>query len=366
MESMMVRARRTESRPNGTIGLSEDEAWAAVVKRDATQHASFVYAVRSTGVYCRPTCPSRRPQRVHVSFFGTAHAAEDAGYRPCRRCRPHAANGTPTERSIVAAREFLDAHADEPVSLPRLARAVGLSPAYLQRTFTRVVGVSPKAYHDAHRRAALRAGLRRGATVTQASFAAGFGSASAAYRSAAAGVTPGEYRRGGRGLVVRYGIVPSSIGQVLVAATDRGVCAVLLGGSDPEVERLLARELPLADRIRDDGALSAWAGAVVQRIDGGTAPDVPLDLRGSDFQVRVWRALRDIPSGETRSYRELAASLGRPTAVRAVARACATNPAAVIVPCHRVISSSGDKGGYRWGVERKSVLLEREKRRTAR
>jgi AraC family transcriptional regulator of adaptative response/methylated-DNA-[protein]-cysteine methyltransferase len=263
---------------------------------------------------------------------------------------------------VAAAREFLDAHADEPVSLPRLARAVGLSPAYLQRTFTRIVGVSPKAYHDAHRRSALRAGLRRGETVTQASFAAGFGSASAAYRSGAAGVTPGEYRRGGRGLLVRYGVVPSSIGTVLVAATDRGVCAVLLGDSDAEVEDLLARELPLADRVRDDNAIAEWAGAVIQRIDGTSGPDVPLDLRGSDFQLRVWHALREIPRGETRSYAQLAASLGRPTAVRAVARACATNPAAVIVPCHRVISSSGRGGGYRWGVQRKGVLLEREKR----
>jgi len=346
------------------VQLGADTAWAAVLERDRGRDGAFVYAVRTTGVYCKPSCPSRRPRRANVSFFPTPEDAERSGYRPCRRCRPHATTGTPTERSVTAAREYLDQHAEAPVTLRRLAREVGLSPAYLQRAFTRLVGVSPKTYLDARRRDRLRARLRTGEPVTRAMYEAGFGSASALYRrrGATLGTTPGAYRRGGAGLAITYGIVPSSLGRVLVAATDRGVCAVTLGDTDRQLEDALADEFPAAQRSRDDAAVAAWATAVVRRIDSqDDHTGVPLDLQGTAFQMRVWQALQQIPLGETRSYAELAAAIGSPSAARAVARACATNRVAVVVPCHRVIAASGATSGYRWGVERKRRLLDNER-----
>ena len=345
--------------------LTGDAAWAAVLGRDRSWDGKFVYAVRTTGVYCRPSCPSRRPRRTNVTFFGTSGEAEGSGYRPCRRCRPHAATGTATERSVAEARDYLDRHVDAPVTLRQLAREVGLSSAYLQRIFTRLTGMSPKAYGDARRRERLKAQLRTGESVTRATFAAGFGSTSALYRRrhSALGVTPGAYRRGGEDLAITYGIVTSSLGRVLVAQTARGVCAVTLGASEPELERALANEFPAASRVRDDAAVASWAGKVVAVIDGqGRGQVVPLDLQGTAFQMRVWRALQQIPLGETRSYAEVAAAIGQPSAARAVARACATNRVAVVVPCHRVIASNGDTGGYRWGTERKRRILSHESR----
>jgi len=254
---------------------------------------------------------------------------------------------------VAAAREYLDSHTQGAVTLPQLARAVGLSPAYLQRAFTRLVGVSPKAYQDARRRATVRERLRSGDSVTRASFASGFGSPAALYREGARalGVTPGAYRRGGQALAINYGVVDSSLGRLLVAATERGVCAIFLGDVDATLERQLAEEFPAARLTRDDGAIGAWASAVVDRVDrADERAAVPLDLQGTAFQLRVWRALQDIPLGATRSYGQLAAEIGRPSAVRAVARACATNHVSVVVPCHRVIGARGDVGGYRWGV----------------
>jgi AraC family transcriptional regulator, regulatory protein of adaptative response / methylated-DNA-[protein]-cysteine methyltransferase len=341
-----------------------EAAWTAVLNRDRTQDGTFVYAVRTTGVYCRPSCPSRRPQRANVHFFSTPSEAEESGYRPCRRCRPHSATGTSTERSVAAARAYLDQHDGGRVTLRRLARQVGLSPAYLQRAFTRLVGLSPKAYTDALRRDRLKARLRSGESVTRATYGAGFGSTSTVYRrqASALGITPGLYRRGGERASITYGLVGSSLGRVLVARTERGVCAVTLGERDDLLERALAAEFPAATRVRDDDAVASWAGQVVDAVDGRSdGSQVPLDLRGTAFQMQVWRALQQIPAGETRSYGDIAARMGHPRAARAVARACATNRVAVIVPCHRAIASTGKPSGYRWGVERKRRLLQRER-----
>jgi AraC family transcriptional regulator of adaptative response/methylated-DNA-[protein]-cysteine methyltransferase len=341
----------------------------ALHARDRRFDGAFVYAVRTTGIYCRPTCPSRRPQRAHVVFFSAAADAEQAGFRPCRRCRPHAAAGAPTDRSVQAARAYLDRHTDRPVTLARLAREVGLSPAYLQRAFTRGLGISPKAYHDARRRDRLKVVLRNGERVSRAAYESGFGSSAPLYahRSGALGMTPAAYRRGGAGIGIRYTIVRSVLGQLLVAATDRGVCSVALGDTAEELEKGLTREFPSAELGRDDATLGPWAQAIVHQVEGAAdARAVPVDLHGTAFQIQVWNALREIPLGETRTYAAVAAAIGRPSAARAVARACATNRVAVIVPCHRVIPASGAPGGYRWGADRKRELLETERAATRR
>lgn len=341
---------------------TSDSRWAAVLGRDRGRDGTFVYAVRTTGVYCRPSCPSRRALRRNVEFYTTSKDAEGAGYRPCRRCRPHSASGTIADQSVAEARAFLDRHADEAVSLERLARAVGWSPSHLQRTFTRLVGVSPKAYHDARRRELLKARLRSGETVSRATYRSGYGSTSRVYAGAseALGMTPGVYRRGGRGLTVRFTVVSTALGQLLVAATDRGVAAVSLGDSAAELESGLRAELPDATITRDDTAVGAWASAVAEAAAGGVSPTVPLDVQGTAFQRRVWSALRQIPPGATRTYGEVAEAIGQPTAVRAVAHACASNPVALAVPCHRVVRRDGTLGGYRWGLERKQQLLAAE------
>jgi AraC family transcriptional regulator of adaptative response/methylated-DNA-[protein]-cysteine methyltransferase len=340
-----------------------DVAWRAVRARDPRFDRAFVYAVRTTGIYCRPTCPSRRPHRINVDFYPAAAAAEGAGYRPCRRCRPHAAEGSPTDRSVWAAVEFLDRNAHRAVTLARLAREVGLSPAYLQRVFTRRVGVSPKRYHAALRRQRVQRALQRGATVSRAAIEVGFGAGAALSAHGgpgALGMTPATYRRGGRGVQIRYAVVPCTLGRLLVAATGRGVCSVALGDRDADLVAALAGEFREAERIRDDAAVRSWAAAIVRSVErGGALGAVPLDLQGTAFQLRVWEALRGIPPGETRTYAALAASIGRPSSARAVGRACATNRVALLVPCHRVVGADGS-GGYRWGAERKRQLLEAE------
>jgi AraC family transcriptional regulator, regulatory protein of adaptative response / methylated-DNA-[protein]-cysteine methyltransferase len=343
--------------------LDPAEAWAAVVARDRRFDGRFVYAVRSTRVYCRPSCPSRRPTAANVVFFDDPSGAERAGFRPCKRCRPRA-NGAPVGAAAAVrdAAAFIDAHADERVTLAALARETGVSPFHLQRVFRRELGVTPREYQQARRLDRLRAQLRRGETVSRATYEAGFGSASRVYEQAARlGMTPAVYRRGGHGLSIRFAIVPSPLGRLLIAATERGVCTVTLGDTEEQLERRLRAEFPRAVVERDDGSLAALAGRVVAHIRGdGPAHDLPLDVRGTAFQQQVWRALLAIPYGETRSYAQVAAAIGRPTATRAVARACATNPVAVVIPCHRVVRSDGGLGGYAGGVERKERLLEVE------
>lgn len=362
----MLETDRMELAPvtSATGRIDAAAAWAAVVGRDRRFDGRFVYAVSSTGVYCRPSCPSRRPSAATVAFFDDASGAERAGFRACKRCRPGSngapAGATPAVRKAAA---FIDAHADERITLASLARETGMSPFHLQRVFRRELGVSPREYQQARRLDRLRAQLRRGETVSRATYDAGFGSPSRVYEQAARlGMTPAVYRRGGEGLRIRFAIVPSPLGHLLVAATASGVCTVSLGDTDAQLERRLRGEFPRAVVERDgDGSLAELAGRVVAHIRGdGRAHDLPLDVRGTAFQQQVWRALLSIPYGETRSYAEVAAAIGQPTATRAVARACATNPVAVVIPCHRVVRSDGGLGGYAGGVERKERLLEIE------
>ncbi|HEX6536969.1 MAG TPA: bifunctional DNA-binding transcriptional regulator/O6-methylguanine-DNA methyltransferase Ada [Gemmatimonadaceae bacterium] len=340
-----------------------DQAWEAVVSRDRRSDGAFVFAVRTTGVYCRPSCPARRPRRENVRFFPSPDVAERAGYRACKRCQPRSAAGAAGETAVERARAFIDAHLDEPITLDALAREVAMSPYHLQRVFKKQVGLSPKKYRDARRLERFKAHVRGGDTVSRATFEAGFGSSSTLYAAAGAGLgmTPAAYRRGGVGVRIRYAVAHTALGVLLVAATDRGVCAVSLGDSADELESGLTREFPRADLERADAALASWVRPIIAHLEGADAGlELPLELVGTDFQMRVWRALQEIPAGSTRSYSQVAEAIGRPGAARAVARACASNRVALVVPCHRVVREGGALGGYRWGIERKRRLLESE------
>jgi AraC family transcriptional regulator of adaptative response/methylated-DNA-[protein]-cysteine methyltransferase len=341
----------------------EENRWTAVLARDRSVDGAFVYAVQSTGIYCRPWCPSRRPRRDRVSFFDAPADARAAGYRACRRCRPDdAAAVDPWIEKIQRACVYL-ANVDGPPSLSTLARRLGGSPYHLQRNFKRIVGVSPREYADACRFRRVRLRLRSGSDVTGAMVDAGYGSSSRFYERAATklGMTPSTYRRGGAGMTIRYAVVASPLGRLMVAATDRGVCAVAMGSSDADLTRALTREYPSAAIAEDRGALAQWTAAILEHLAGRQPRlDLPLDVRATAFQWQVWQALAEIPYGETRTYGDVAAAVGRPKAVRAVARACASNPVALAIPCHRVVPSSGGGGGYRWGAERKKSLLRRE------
>lgn len=346
----------------GSPAAAEAARWRAVVARDPRADGTFVYAVRSTGVYCRPTCGSRRPRRDRVRFYDAPADAERDGFRACRRCRPDAAPSDVWIEKIRRACVYL-ANVDGRVSLGVLARRLGGSPYHLQRTFKRLVGLTPREYAEACRLRRVRRRLRAGAPVTGAVFDAGYGSSSRFYERGAPklGMSPSAYRKGGAGVNVRFTIVDSPLGRLLVAATDRGVCAVAMGDSDAALERGLAREFPAARIAAERGALSRWTRAILNHLQGRRPRlDLPLDVQATAFQWQVWQALAAIPYGETRSYAEVAAAIGRPRAVRAVARACAANPVAVAVPCHRAVPAAGGVGGYRWGVTRKKLLLARE------
>ncbi|HSU93959.1 MAG TPA: bifunctional DNA-binding transcriptional regulator/O6-methylguanine-DNA methyltransferase Ada, partial [Gemmatimonadaceae bacterium] len=350
----------------------EAARWKAVVARDAEQDGRFVFAVRTTGVYCKPSCASRRALRENVRFFADPGAAEAAGFRACKRCDPRATESA-ASRVIAKARAYLEAHVDEPPALGALARTVGMSASHLQRTFTRHVGVSPRKYAAALRADSLKAHLRAGATVSRATFDAGYGASSRAYDAAIAqlGMTPGAYRRGGKGVQIRYMTAATSLGRLLVAATERGVCAITLGDDDAMLENALNSEYPQSTRTRVRGArgdaqLRAWVTAVCAYIEGSKREiAVPLDVAGTPFQQRVWQALQGIPYGETRSYAQVAASIAAPSAARAVASACARNRVSLVIPCHRVVRGTGALGGYRWGLARKEQLLARERRSAA-
>lgn len=346
--------------------LTEEEAWTAVKGRDRRFDGLFVYAVETTGIYCRPSCPARRPRRAHVRFFPSPQKAEASGYRACRRCHPDDPQGTPAEQAVEQARAYLDAHLDEKVTLKMLAEEVEMSPHHLQRTFKRFIGLSPKAYQDARRLESFREHVDDAHDVLEAIYEAGFGSSRALYEQAenGLGMTPGTYRRGGEGVTIRFTTLESTFGVVLVAATGRGVCAVLLGDDAAALVAELEDEFPKAAAIRrDDEAVHPWAAPVIDYLDGVHAhPTVPLDVQGTDFQRRVWKALQAIPYGETRSYGEVAEQVGQPQAARAVAQACASNKVALVIPCHRVVRKDGTAGGFRWGTGRKQRLLEQERR----
>ncbi|HTE44943.1 MAG TPA: bifunctional DNA-binding transcriptional regulator/O6-methylguanine-DNA methyltransferase Ada [Gemmatimonadaceae bacterium] len=354
-------------RSQTTHGVPTDaDAWHAVETRDARLDGAFVYAVRSTRIYCRPSCASRRPLRANVSFYPTPDQAEGAGYRACLRCDPRGASGNSSNaKAIDKARAYLDRNIDRVVSLSELASHVGVSASHLQRSFKHVVGVSPKAYQDAGRVSLFKSRLRAGDTVSRATYEAGFGSSSRVYERTddLLGMTPASYKRGGDGVEIGYTIADAPVGRVLVATTARGVCAVELGATDAEVERALRADFPNATIERNDDAHLTWVRAVLDRVrrpKHDPANRIPLDVAGTAFQRQVWAALQSIPSGERRSYSEVAESLGRPTAMRAVARACATNRVAVVIPCHRVVRAGGELAGYKWGVDRKKKLLAEE------
>lgn len=334
----------------------------ALVQRDPAFDGVFVYAVITTGVYCRPTCKSRRPLETNVRFFAGTPAARAAGFRACKRCRPDERDGA-QPAWIVQACRMLEA-SDEAPTLDQLAARIGLSRAHLQRSFTRAVGVSPKRYAATVRERRLRAALRAGATVSAATYESGFGSSSRVYESAPAaiGMTPARYRNGARGTTLAYALVRSALGPVLVAATGRGIAHVALGDDEAALERGLRASFPLAVLERADDRLESATSALVRYLaNDGPWPQLPLDVRATAFQARVWEALTRIAPGTTTTYGELARALGDPRAVRAVARACASHPVALLIPCHRVIAKNGDLTGYRWGIERKHRILELER-----
>jgi AraC family transcriptional regulator of adaptative response/methylated-DNA-[protein]-cysteine methyltransferase len=335
----------------------------AISQRDPAFDGVFVYAVTTTGVYCRPTCKSRRPLERNVRFFADAAVARASGFRPCKRCRPDDAAYDPQPAWLTQACRFLE-DAEEAPTLDELAAHVGVSRAHLQRSFSRAVGVSPRRYAATIREQRLRTSLRGGATVTEATYESGFGSSSRAYESARAtiGMSPARYRRGASGTTVSYGIVASALGSVLVAATERGVCHVALGDDPSELERGLRASFPKATLERADDRVESATSALVRYLaKTGPWPQLPLDVRATAFQARVWEAITRITPGTTTTYGELAAALGDAHATRAVAQACAANPVALLIPCHRVIAKNGDARGYRWGVERKSRLLDLER-----
>lgn len=337
--------------------LNDDQAWAAVLARDPAADAELVYAVTTTGVFCRPTCPSRRPARGNVVFFPDAATALSEGFRPCRRCRPQQRH---VDAGLVEAISS-SLKRDRRATLDELARMTGKSPFTIERTFKRVLGVTPAQYQRQRRAASFRKELTAGSgRVTDAIYDAGYSGPGRAYENTQLGMAPGKYRAGGQDAAIGYAVGDSVLGKVLIAATERGLCAVILGDSEGELVRQLREQFP-AGEIHPEPKLAPHLEQVLSQFtEHPAALDLPLDLRATAFQMRVWEALRRIPRGETRSYAQVAASLGNPKAVRAVARACATNPVAVVVPCHRVIGSNGKPTGYRWGVERKEKLLQLE------
>ncbi len=342
---------------------SNDNRWQAVLARDANQDGRFVFAVSSTGVYCRPSCPSRRPRRENVAFFHKPDEAEKAGYRACLRCRPKAIGANRQTEMVKAVCRYIEQHLDEPVTLSRLGSEFRQSPFHLQRSFKAVLGISPRAYADSCRINQLKRNLQAGHSVTRAMYDAGYSSSSRLYERTASqlGMTPDSYRRGAIAAPIRYTCTNSPFGRMLIAATEKGICAIQFADSDDELEHGLKHEFPFAVRRRDDAALEDWKQNLLRQIHGQKLnSSLPLDIQATAFQRRVWTYLQSIPFGATRSYGQVAKAIGQPTATRAVARACATNRIAVAIPCHRVVRTDGDMGGYRWGVERKKTLLDLE------
>lgn len=342
-----------------------DLRWKALAERDRAADGTFVYGVTSTGVYCRPSCPSRRPRADRVRFFDSTGEARLAGFRACKRCRPDTVGlAQPGMEAVRRVSAYLTTHADETVTLGHLARVAAMSPHHLQRRFKAIVGVSPREYQAAVRAGRLRASLRDGRDVTSAIYEAGYGSPSRVYEAAPTGkgMSLSKYRRHGEGMHIAYSIVQSPIGRVLVAATGSGVCAVKIGDSESTLIQDLRHEYSAADLSARDRPRPEWVKAITEHLRGSLpALDLPIDVQATAFQWKVWRALQRIPYGETRAYADVARTIGKPKAARAVARACASNPVCLVVPCHRVVPSTGGTGGYRWGKERKARLISLEK-----
>jgi len=342
---------------------SAEARWKAVQRRDSAADGAFYYSVLSTGVYCRPSCASRPARRENVAFHATCEDAEAAGFRPCKRCRPTEASQT--ERWAAAVRNacrFIE-EAEETPSLEALAHSAGMSRFHFHRVFKSVTGVTPKAYRSAHLAERVRNELTQRKTVTEAIYGAGFNSSGRFYAVSTdvLGMTPTQFRTGGEGARIRFAVGECSLGSILVAASETGICAIQFGEDPNALVRELEDRFPRAELIGADKAFEQLVAKVVGFVEApGQSFDLPLDVRGTAFQQRVWRALRDIPCGSTASFAEIAERIGRPKAVRAVAQACAANSIAVAIPCHRVVRTDGEPSGYRWGVERKRLLLERE------
>lgn len=381
----MLRNRSRAKQGTGRSGSGSRSRWQAVQARDRGADGAFVYAVRSTGIYCRPSCPSRKPRREQVVFFPLPEAAEQKGFRECRRCHPRALPMRDARIATVArvCREIearvqadpgIDVRSDTGLTLAALSTLAGMSPNQLDRAFRSAMGITPRQYADAQRMRRLKSRLKRGDNVTTALYEAGYGSSSRLYERAPShlGMTPAAYGRGGAGMQIHYTIVGSPLGRLLVGATDRGISALYLGESDGALRGALRKEYPSADLFLDgegsgnkshggDGSLGEWVGKILAHLRGREPHlDLPTDVQATAFQRRVWEELRKIPYGATKTYTEVARAIGRPAAIRAVARACATNPVSVVVPCHRVVRQDGNLAGYRWGISRKRALLEKE------
>lgn len=345
--------------------LSEEGFWQAIEKRDAAFDGLFWYGVLTTGTYCRPSCPSRQPKRENVVFFALPDAARRIGLRACLRCRPDEASFRDPQIELVRSIcQLIDESVDERPDLTFLSRQVKVSMHHLQRLFKKLMGISPRQYAEARRTDIFKAGVKEGQSVVEAMYDAGYGSSSRLYEKAAAslGMTPAKYGKGGIGITIGYTIVECHLGWLLVAATNRGICSVMLGDEKEQLTAELHHEFPRAKIGRDGDHLRTLVKTLLDCLNGH-APQaaLPLDIQGTAFQMRVWEELRRIPRGRTVSYREIAARIGKPTASRAVARACAANPVAIITPCHRVVRESGELGGYRWGIDRKRRILAGEK-----
>jgi AraC family transcriptional regulator of adaptative response/methylated-DNA-[protein]-cysteine methyltransferase len=347
---------------------TERNRWNAVQRRDAAADGIFYYSVRSTGVYCRPSCAARRPRRENVAFHATCADAERAGFRPCQRCRPGGASAAERRTAAVASACRLIEEAAEAPTLETLAASAGMSRFHFHRIFRTTTGLTPRAYAAAHRARRVPTELARRATVTEALYEAGFGSNGRFYATATKllGMTPSAFRAGGPGIIVRFAVGSCSLGRVLVAATDKGVCAILLGEEDRALTRELQARFPKATLTAGGAAFERLVATVVAFVETPqTGLALPLDIRGTAFQQRVWMALAEVPPGVTTTYAAVARRIGASGAVRAVARACAANPLAVAIPCHRVVRSDGAPSGYRWGAERKRALLDREREQRA-
>jgi AraC family transcriptional regulator of adaptative response/methylated-DNA-[protein]-cysteine methyltransferase len=345
--------------------FSDDESrWQAVTGRDRAADGAFVYSVKSTGVYCRPTCPSRLALRENVRFHATCREAEAAGFRPCKRCKPGGEGLAERHAAAVARACRAIEESDEVPGLDDLADSVGMSRYHFHRVFKAQTGLTPRGYAAAHRASRVREELTRRRTVTEAVYRAGFQSSGRFYETSdeVLGMTPTTFRAGGEGISIRFAIGESGLGPILVAASDKGVCAILLGDDPDELARDLQDRFPNARLIGGDADFERLVARVVGLVENPSAGlELPLDIRGTAFQQKVWEALRQIPAGSTASYAEIAARIGRPKAVRAVAKACGANPVAVAIPCHRVVRTDGSLSGYRWGVDRKGELLRRER-----
>jgi AraC family transcriptional regulator of adaptative response/methylated-DNA-[protein]-cysteine methyltransferase len=333
--------------------------WDAISNRDTDFDGKIVYAVKTTGIYCKPSCPSRKPKRENVVFFNVPHLAEAAGYRPCKRCAP-TAHIDPQIEQMEAICRYIEDNLEHALTLDHLSDEFALSPFHLQRTFKDIVGISPQQYTEALRLQQIRSALGNGENIIEAIYAAGYSSTSKLYTCAdmVLGMTPGTYQQGGADMHILYTIVDCSLGKLLVAATERGLCAVRLGEDVDVLETALMQEFLSAGLERDSIVLTGWVNEILAYIEG-KQPNLalPLDVQATAFQRQVWQALQEVPYGETRTYADIAKAIGRPTASRAVANAIGSNPVAMVIPCHRIIRSDGGLGGYRWGIDRKEALL---------